>query len=128
MWALSLVEGQEGTLLWKYSYTPPETVVPDVVAGGVFGGGLMQGPSVDVENGVFLFSQAMTRERWGYDLATGNMLWGPTEPEPQWNFYGMSTSIAYGKLFGYGYGGKLIAYDIRTGEERMDLEKWYPGL
>ena len=117
LWALSLVEGQEGTLLWKYSYTPPETVVPDVVAGGFFGGGLMQGPTVDVENGVFLFSQAMTRERWGYDLATGNMLWGPTEPEPQWNFYGMSTSIAYGKLFGYGYGGKLIAYDIRTGEE-----------
>jgi hypothetical protein len=117
LWALSLKPGEEGTLLWNRTFTPPETVVPDVVAGGVFGGGLMQGPTVDIENGVFLFSQAMTRERWGYDLATGNMLWGPTEPEPQWNFYGMQSSIAYGKLFGYGMGGKLIAYDIRTGEE-----------
>ena len=82
LWAIILKEGQEGTLLWQYDYTPPETVVPDVVAGGVFGYGLMSGPVVDLEDGVFLFTEGMTRRRWGFDLATGNMLWGPTEPGP----------------------------------------------
>ena len=82
MWCLSLAKGQEGKLLWSYKYTPPETVVPDTVAGGVFGYGLMSGPTVDPEDGVFLFVEGMTRRRWGFDLETGAMLWGPTEPGP----------------------------------------------
>jgi hypothetical protein len=124
MWALSLKPGEEGTLLWSYTYTPPETVVPDVVKGGVFGGGLMSGPMVDPEDGVFLFSQTMTREWWGFDLETGDMLWGPTESGPAWDYYGMSSSIYQGRLFSYGIGGVLTAYNITTGEE---LWRWASG-
>ena len=117
LWALSLVKGQEGTLLWNRTYTPPPTVVPPTAAGGFFNFGGMQGPTVNVENGVFYFTEGTTRRIWGYDLETGQQIWGPTDPGPQWNYYGMSTSVAYGKLFSYGYGGKLIAYNITTGEE-----------
>ena len=128
MWCLSLAKGQEGTLLWSYKYTPPETVVPDTVAGGVFGYGLMAGPTVDPEDGVFLFVEGMTRKRWGFDLETGAMLWGPTEPGPAWDYYGLSTSIYDGKLFSYGYGGVLIAYNITTGEKLWDWTSGSVGL
>ena len=124
MWAISLKAGHEGTLLWKYDYTPPQTVVPDTVAGGVFGYGLMAGPVIDPEDGVFLFTEGMTRRRWGFDLATGNMLWGPTEPGPAWDYYGLSTAIYDGKIFSYGYGGLLVAYNIKTGQE---LWRWASG-
>ncbi len=117
LWALSLVKGQEGTLLWNRTFTPPQTVVPPTAAGGFFNFGGMQGPTLNVENSVFYFTEGTTRRIWCYDLDTGLQIWGPTEPGPQWNYYGMSTSVAYGKLFSYGYGGKLVAYDIRTGEE-----------
>jgi hypothetical protein len=124
MWAISLKEGQEGTLLWKYDYTPPETVVTDTVGGGVFGYGLMTLTAVSPEDNVFVFTEGMTRQRWGFDLTTGNMLWGPTESGPDWDYYGLSTSIYDGKLFSYGYGGVLIAYDIQTGQE---LWQWSSG-
>ncbi len=124
MWEISLKEGQEGTLLWKYDYTPPETVVTDTVGGGVFGYGLMTLTAVSPEDNVFVFTEGMTRQRWGFDLTTGNMLWGPTESGPDWDYYGLSTSIYDGKLFSYGYGGVLIAYDIQTGQE---LWQWSSG-
>jgi hypothetical protein len=128
LWAISLEPGKEGTLLWQYDYVPPETVIPDTVGGGVFGYGLMAGPVVDPEDGVFTFSQTITRERWGFDLATGDMIWGPTSPEPAWNFYGMSNTFYDGKLFSYGIGGVLIAYDVKTGEELWRWESGTVGL
>jgi hypothetical protein len=120
LWALSLEPGQEGTLLWDITYTPPETVVPDTVAGGMFGGGLMSGPTVDPEDGVFIFNEPMTRQWWGFSLETGDPIWGPTEPENSWNYYGMSATIYDGKLISYGggmAGTDLVAYDITTGDK-----------
>jgi len=114
LWALSLKPGEEGTLLWNRTFTPP-LGVPDVAA-GLFGAGVMSGPTVDPEDGVFLFEQSITRERWGFSLETGELLWGPTEPEASMNYYGMEEFIYQGKLFSYGYSGELIAYNITTGK------------
>jgi hypothetical protein len=113
LWAISLEAGEEGTLLWDVTFTPPQSV-PDI-ASGTFGIGGMSGPTVDPEDGVFLFSESITRQWWCYDLETGEMLWGPSEPEPGMNFYGMYSNIYQGKLLSAGYGGKLVAYNIRTG-------------
>ncbi len=117
MWALSLEEGQEGTLLWNYTYTPPYSVVPDVVGGGFFGGGLMTLSAVDPEDDVFLFSETMTRKWWGFNLTTGEQIW-ETDPEPDMNFYGTFATppIYQGKFFSSGYGGELIAYNLTTGD------------
>jgi hypothetical protein len=129
LWALSLKPGSEGTLLWNITYTPPATAVPDVVSGGIFAGGLMSGPAtavafgsnskIDPEDGVFLFNEPMTRRWWGYSLETGQLLWGPSEPEISWNYYGMNNNIYKGMLLSYGggmAGAELIAYNITTGE------------
>jgi len=112
---LSLEDGQEGTLLWNRTFTPPYNEVPSTI-GGMFGAGGVSMGKVDPEDGIFLFSNAITQERWGYSLETGEMLWGPTEPEPALNYYGMTDNIYEGKLLTCGYGGELIAYNITTGE------------
>jgi hypothetical protein len=127
MWAISLEAGKEGTLLWQYDFTPPATIVPPSV-GGVFGYGLMTLTAVSPEDNVFIFTEGVTRQRWGFDLTTGEMIWGPTEPGPDWDFYGLSTSIYDGKVLSYGYGGVLIAYDIQTGEELWRWESGSVGL
>jgi len=116
MWAISLKPGEEGTLLWTYTYTPPYSNIPAEIPSGFFGGGTMSGPSVIPEDGVFVFDQAMTGERWGFDLATGAALWGPTPAEPAWQYYGMSETYYLGKILSYGYSGELICYDIQTGD------------
>jgi len=115
LWCLSLEDGQEGTLLWNRTFTPPYNEVPSTI-GGMFGAGGVSMGKVDPEDGIFLFSNAITQERWGYSLETGEMLWGPTEPEPALNYYGMTDNIYEGKLLTCGYGGELIAYNITTGE------------
>jgi hypothetical protein len=119
LWALSLESGQEGTLLWNITFTPPES--PPDVAAGLFGSGSVGLSAVDPEDGVFIFSQSIDRLWWGYDLETGQMLW-ESDPEPALNYYGMSHNIYDGKLLTCGYGGTLIAYDIKTGDELWRYE------
>jgi hypothetical protein len=113
MWCLSLAPGQEGTLLWNRTFTPPQA--PPDVATGMFGIGGMTLSIVDPEDGVFCFSESITRRWWGYSLTTGQQLW-ESEPEPSMNFYGMYNNVYDGKLFSCGYGGELIAYNIKTGD------------
>ena len=118
LWALSLKPGSEGTLLWNITFTPPQQASDaELLAGGLFGTGSMQGPTVDPEDGVFLFNEVLGLRWWGYSLATGQQLWGPTPGGPSLNFYGMQYNIYDGKLLTAGYGGVLIAYDIKTGKQ-----------
>jgi outer membrane protein assembly factor BamB len=116
MWAISLKAGEEGTLLWSYTYTPPYSDVSAAIPSSMFGGGTMSGPEVIAEEGVFVFDQAISGERWGFDLATGAQLWGPTPAEPAWQYYGMYETYYMGKILSYGYSGSLICYDIKTGD------------
>ena len=118
MWALSLKRGEEGRLLWNYSYTPPKAAaVPGVNVNSYRG---MRYESMSPEDGVFIFREQLTRKYWGYNIETGQQLW-ETEPENQMSFYGLSTAVNTkmydGKFFSYGYGGEVVAYDIKTGEK-----------
>jgi outer membrane protein assembly factor BamB len=118
LWCLSLEPGKEGTLLWNKTYTPPEWEVPDIAGIGQHAGGAMVGPMVDPEDGVFIFRDGMNRQLYGFSLDTMEMLWGPTEPGPAMNFYDVPIygAIYQGKLFYYGGGGELVAFNITTGE------------
>ena len=110
LWVLSLEEGREGEVIRTITFTPPEAI-PEATS---LRGPLSMG-TVDPEDGVFFFEWSLTRERWCYSLEDGSLLWGPTEPEPQFNYYGMSDFIYNGRLYSYGYSGELTAYDIETG-------------
>jgi hypothetical protein len=126
MWALSLEEGHEGQLLWQYDYTPPRAYAPASQAPR--GRYPVSGPYVVPEYDVFHFFDANTLQRWGYNLNTGQLLWGPTDPEPAMNYYGMPYNVYDGKLLSHGYGGTLIAYDITTGQVLWTYEATNVGF
>jgi hypothetical protein len=116
LWALSLKPGQEGTPLWNITFTPPQRI-PDAVYTSL-GYGSMEGPTVDPEDGVFLFRESTTLRWWCYSLETGQLLW-ESEPEAQLNFYsssGRNYRIYQGMLLSAGWAGVLTAYDITTGQ------------
>ena len=106
LWALNLDQkGKMGSLLWNRTFTPPSS------AGNL----TISLVSVDPEDGVFVFTCRQTRQWWGYSLETGKLLWGPSASEHPMNFYGIANHIYQGKLLTWGYGGVLMAYDIKTG-------------
>jgi hypothetical protein len=113
LWCLSLEEGEEGTLLWSRNFTPPRSDAPDPSI--VYRAGVSMG-IVDPEDGVFFFEEQSTLTRWAYSLDTMELLWGPSEPEEAFHYYGPAESVYEGKLITYGYGGQMRAYDAKTGE------------
>jgi len=118
LWALNLKPDASGvvtpTLLWNITFTPPQQSYADAIVIGP-NRSPITGPFVDPEDGVFTFKEGSSVRRWGYSLETGQLLW-TSEPEPAGHFYGWSTNIYQGMLLSGGYGGVLIAYDIKTGK------------
>jgi hypothetical protein len=92
------------TLLWNKTITKPQTGNITFSLG-----------SRSFVDGVFTIESKETMQRWGYDLNTGDLIWGPTQPEAAFNMYGMTGNVAYGKIFSTGYAGILYCYDIKNG-------------
>jgi hypothetical protein len=113
LWCLSLEQGSEGSLLWDTDFTPPKSSAPDPSL--IYRGGI-SGPDVYPEYDVFCFYERVTMQRWGYDLKSGQQIWGPTSPEVDFSYYGTGTNVYNGLLLTSGYGGQVRAYDIKTGE------------
>jgi hypothetical protein len=146
LWALSLEPGYEGNLLWNITYTPPKAMMdPTEVYHYRMGPGQsygspsaiqysysrMQGPWVSAEEGVFFFWEGETRQLWGYSLETGEMLWGPTEPQENvWMMFRMIPVVANGALYTGGHrgGGEIHAYNITTGETLWTYLPNYVGF
>ncbi|MCW3995952.1 MAG: PQQ-binding-like beta-propeller repeat protein [Candidatus Bathyarchaeota archaeon] len=103
--ALSLEPGKVGNKLWDSTFLPPFAPANVTISiGGVY-----------PEDNVISFKSAKQLKRWGYDMRSGQKLW-ESEPEPAGNYYGMSDNVYEGKLLTCGYGGVLLAYDMRTGK------------
>ena len=80
-----------------------------------------------VHDGVYCEYVKETMQWYGYDIRTGQLLWGPTESyDNDWGYYSGYTGRmgAYSKLYSSGYDGKLRAYNIQTGEF---LWEYYSG-
>jgi outer membrane protein assembly factor BamB len=68
-----------------------------------------------------------TMQWWGYDVSTGNKIWGPTEPyeNPRGQYQVYTGPIAGGGYIYAGtYDGILRCFDITTGEE---VWQYYAG-
>jgi hypothetical protein len=109
---ISLVPGQEGTLISKKEFTPPSQADAETVSlTGVY-----------PDDGMFLFQKAKTTERFGYSMETGQLVW-TSQPEVQFQYYGMSQNYYNHTLYSSGYGGVITAYDVKTGNV---LWTYYP--
>ena len=117
--ALSLVPGEEGTKLWETTYTRPLSII---AAGSSSYGG---NPDIRLtglypEDEVICFESPNRLMRWGVDMKTGVQLW-EAGPEPEFNYYSMVDNYYDGKLLSAGFGGVLIAYNIRTGVQEWNF-------
>jgi hypothetical protein len=120
-WVISLKPESRGQLLWLKNYpAPPNNYT------------LLVGP-VDDANGVFTTEYRETMQYFGFDLNTGNQIWGPTASENAWNYYSgtsgalTSITIAYGRMYTCGYGGTLYCYDTKTGNTLFTYGNGGPG-
>ena len=103
MTAISLKPGQEGQYLWTKNYPTAPGNQTRVIT------------SWDPENDVFITWDVEGREFRGWSLTDGNLLWGPTEPSGDFDFFRWQSTVAYGKLYHASYGGILYCYDTTDG-------------
>jgi hypothetical protein len=114
IWALSDKPETRGQLLWIHNYTAPAGISRTF---GAFGSAL-----VDTVNRVFFMQQTEDFAWLGYNLDTGNLLWGPTIGATRaYSYFGSGLGggqlgfAAYGKLFTQGFGGEICCFDGANG-------------
>lgn len=106
---LNASKGQIGNVLWTKTYTPP--------AGNV----TVVAEPTDFVNRVFTFSYQETMQWVGYNLDTGEKMWGPTASQAAFDYYGnpgqptLLGVIAYGHLYVASFSGITYAYNVLTG-------------
>ena len=104
------------TLKWYKNYTVP---IPGKdytwVVGGIAGW-----LNVDYDSQIFTLSCMQTRQMWGYSLATGDLLWGPTQPLPNMDYYNFGSAIYNGVILTssirWQVGGSMYAFNATTGK------------
>ncbi len=107
--AVNLKTGQVGNVMWTKTYQPAPGNNTRLIT------------DWDPSNGVFIFADKETMLHYGYSLADGSQLWGPTilpdDFTADYNFMAIGLErTAYGKLYWSGYSGILYCYDVKTGD------------
>jgi hypothetical protein len=129
MWCLKVIEGGPyepnphltSTQNYNLGYSV-QLLYDKMIPYPLTGGYAWFDEAYDADSGIFVISCKETMQKWGYDIETGNLVWGPSEAEGDYNVYGQSNDVAYGKILGDGYAGHLYCYDITTGERLWDYE------
>lgn len=115
IWAISDKPETRGRLLWLQNYTAP--------ANGITRSMGQNAPVlVDTVNRVFLMQQTEDFAWLGYDLDTGDLLWGPKVGATRaYSYFGSGLGggqlgfTAYGKLYTQGFGGEICCFDCANG-------------
>ncbi len=101
--------GAIGSIRWMKTYNPPPSNIS-----------LVQGP-VDFDNRVFMLNLQETMQWEGISLNDGSVLWGPSTPQNDWDYYGypgtttLPGTVAYGHLYSSSFSGVCYAYNDLTG-------------
>jgi outer membrane protein assembly factor BamB len=77
--------------------------------------------------GVYTQYTLQTQTWIGYDITTGQKLWGPTQPyNSSWGYYDFSSKgvIGYGNFYTWSISGETYCYDVKTGAPKWS---WYAG-
>ena len=107
--AINLKTGQVGNVTWTKTYQPAPGNNTRLIT------------DWDPSNGVFIFADKETMLHYGYSLADGSQLWGPTvlpdDFTADYNFMAIGLErTSYGNLYWSGYSGILYCYNDKTGD------------
>jgi len=100
--AISLKKNSIGDILWTKDYTAPNNCT-------------RQFAGVDPVNRVFVMKDVEARTWTGYSLDDGSLVWGPTQPQPDYDYFNLQSFIAYDRLYSSGYAGLVFAYSMKNG-------------
>jgi outer membrane protein assembly factor BamB len=121
-WAINLnpERGTVGSLLWLKDYPAPT------------GNTTMRVAVVSEEARMLAINERETMQYWGISIDTGEVAWGPTQPESALDFYQKNGAnevmTAYGRLYTSSYGGVARCYDLKTGELMWSYNDTAAGL
>jgi len=107
---LNASKGSLGSVLWRKTYNAPGGGVTVFVSG------------YDPTAGVFIESHKETMQWVGFNLRTGDKMWGPVGGSTALDYYGNDFGgvadgfIADGKMYYSGMAGIMYCYDVLTGE------------
>jgi hypothetical protein len=105
-WAIDLRPGREGQLLYNVTWQKP------------LGDKAVVRGALDPVTRVFTLRVKEDRTLYGFDLNTGNKLWGPVGPLDIRSVYGTTQYIAYGKLIlTVDFAGLVYCFDVKTGKQ-----------
>ena len=107
IWAFSLKPGQQGQLLFNKVWKAPDSWAA---------GNQTLSWSASLNENLGLVWSKETRQWWGFNLETGDYMWGPTASEQYLGIYGTSTALANGKFYQCYMSGIVYCYDTKTGE------------
>jgi hypothetical protein len=117
-WAISLEPGNEGTELYRKTWTAP--------ASWALGNETVSWYGTSIEEGVFVVWSKETRQYYGFSTDTGEYLW-TTDPQYYLDFHvATECAIVYGKLYSCGVSGIVYAYDLETGDRVWTYEATDP--
>ena len=107
MWALSDKVGTQGTLNWLQRYAAPSNNQTQMLAT----------QPIDPVTNEWTMTYFETGQRLAYSLATGNLVWGPSErAQTGFQYYSSREGLpAYGNLYVSGYGGVVYCYSMANG-------------
>ncbi|MCX8178159.1 MAG: PQQ-binding-like beta-propeller repeat protein [Candidatus Bathyarchaeota archaeon] len=109
VWAVSTAPDTKGRLLFNITWPNPR---PDA---------RWHLEAASVKDGVFVLVCLETTEKWGFDINTGRLLWGPTEKQNYKDAWSYSSGYFWdfiydGKYYSGGCGGTIWVYDVKTGK------------
>ncbi len=109
-WAFSLKPGSEGALLFNTTWKAPA----DWVAGNVTT--IFVPTCVSLKDNVFVVSIKETRQHYGFSATTGQLIWGPTEPQNYMDTYAeRPINIIDGRIYSGQVSGIVYCYNATTG-------------
>ena len=107
---LNASKGAIGSILWSKTYSPNS------------GNTSLISEPADFNTRVFTFTYQDTMQWVGFDLDSGNPLWGPTASQSSFDYYGNPGTVtlagvaAYGNIYVSSFSGILYCYNDRTGQ------------
>ncbi len=107
---INVSDAHFGTQMWSTTVDPPAGNLTVYYAGA------------DPVSNVFVETYKETTNFVGYSLLTGEKMWGPTESQTDWDYYGQPApaqpygQVANGKLYSSSYGGIVYCYDLASGD------------